>query len=359
MRLFDKSGKEIQLQILGEVDVTAVAEAIFAEFDPLAKQYETSEYVFANTFRICGANEFYDAPQKYSEAEREERLNEILQPLVEFLKQKLPDHTPVLMQCAAIPPHTSLKFHVDTYVYQSVSYKCHFPILTNDKAFYQVFENDTLSSYNFEVGKVYTINNILYHRAVNNGDTPRIHVIIDMMPNDKLQEFRGKELEFFHTLHDEHKRQEAEHGKKLYRARLKSKLKNKNDTRLLDNFFLNGQESSFQVREQFNEVADVYFAENGFDSALCIVDGMCTSNPSTKALMSLVGDKKPKDIYFVHNQEFEEALSPDYDVYKVDRVAADDLSDIEFVNENVLMFMRSSEERVVMKACLKQELRNV
>lgn len=358
MRLFDESGKEVQLQILGEVDVTQVAEAIFTEFDPLAKQYETSEYVFANTFRICGANEFYDAPQKYSDADREERLNVIVQPFIDFLKQKLPNHTPVLMQCAAIPPRTSLKFHVDTYMYQSVSLKCHFPILTNDKAFYQVFDNDKLSSYNFEVGKVYSINNILFHRAINGGDTPRIHVIIDMMPNDKLEEFRAQGVEFFHTLHEENKRQEGEHGKRLYRARLKSKLNNPADTRLLDNFFLNESEPDFRVIERFNEDADVYFAENGFDKGLCIVDGVGRV-PVTSALVELIKDKKPNDVYFVQNTELQEAIADSYDIYRFDRIPANDLSNIEFVNESVLVYLRSPEERMVMKACLKQELRNV
>lgn len=358
MRLFDESGKEVQLQILGEVDVTSVAEAIFAEFDPLAQQYETSEYVFANTFRICGANEFYDAPQKYSEADREERLNQIVQPFVEFLKEKLPNHTAVLMQCAAIPPKTSLKFHVDTYVYQSVSHKCHFPILTNDRAFYQVFDNDVLTSHHFEVGKVYDINNILFHRASNGGDTPRIHVIIDMMPNDKLEEFRSKGLEFFHTLHDEHKKQEAQHAKRLERARLKLKLNNPNDLRLLDNLFLNDSEKSFGVKEQYGEPADVYYSENLFDAGLCIVDGV-GGVPSAAAIMLLIEEKNPKDIYFVSNAKLEGALSEKYDIYRFDRIAANDLSNIEFVNESVLVYLQSSKERVVMKACLKQELRNV
>jgi hypothetical protein len=145
---------------------------------------------------------------------------------------------------------------------------------------------------------------------------------------------------------------------KLYREHLISKLYNKTDTRLLDNYFLNPNVTHFGVIECFNEPGDLYYTESEFDSGLCIVDGM-SAVPSVQALMSLIEEKKPRDVYFVENYDLQEALAESFDLYRVNKVLAHNFSNIEFVNDYIILYLAAPYDRIIMKACLKQELRNV
>lgn len=210
MRLFE-NGKEILVRDLGEVPmIDELVQTITGTFDLMDESTRTDERVFFNTFRLVGANRFAKTPQKYASGERKEELNRIAQPAADWLQTVFPECTPVLVQVATLPENAELLWHVDCYLYQSVSHKIHIPILSNPTAAYEALDmndGDRGHSFNFKVGRAYDINNIMMHRAVNYG-TPRAHLIIDMMETKKLELFQRAKVDFFFTHHPEHKRME-------------------------------------------------------------------------------------------------------------------------------------------------------
>ena len=64
--------------------------------------------------------------------------------------------------------HTDTKRTENTY---------HVPITTNDKCFSYTYNPDTKT--HLKVGKLYSIDRQIEHESVNNGDSDRIHLILE------------------------------------------------------------------------------------------------------------------------------------------------------------------------------------
>jgi hypothetical protein len=200
MRLFE-GAKQLHVRELGPVPGVDELIAGVMELDLLSPDTITNEEVFFGTHRIVATNEFAKTPQKYAKAGRNDRLLELTVSTTEWLRTIYPACTPVLVQCATLPPGAELKWHIDSYLYQNESHKIHIPIATNAEAMYQSRQLGRLDDRHFEVRQAYEINNILLHRSVNHGETPRTHVVIDMMTNAAIEHFAKRNIDFFFTHH--------------------------------------------------------------------------------------------------------------------------------------------------------------
>lgn len=79
-----------------------------------------------------------------------------------------------------MPPHTKVERHKDEYEFFDKNNRMHVPIITNDKCIFEVDGEEI----NMKIGEIWEINNFeKQHSVINNGDTERIHLIIDWSPN--------------------------------------------------------------------------------------------------------------------------------------------------------------------------------
>jgi hypothetical protein len=77
---------------------------------------------------------------------------------------------------------TKIRKHVDGGTSLHYSRRIHVPIITNQNVYFTV-NNEKI---NMIESQGYEINNTLPHSVENNSDLDRVHIIIDIMPNDML-----------------------------------------------------------------------------------------------------------------------------------------------------------------------------
>jgi hypothetical protein len=79
-----------------------------------------------------------------------------------------------------MPAHKSVGEHTDKMDYLGAVRRHHIAITTNDDVFFFVNKE----AKNMKVGECWEINNNLLHSVENNGDTERIHLMVDILPNN-------------------------------------------------------------------------------------------------------------------------------------------------------------------------------
>ena len=72
--------------------------------------------------------------------------------------------------------------HIDGGDYLDVSRRHHIPIVTNSKVFFAI-DQGLLNMYE---GECWEINNMKLHEVVNDSDEDRIHLLIDIIPNEYI-----------------------------------------------------------------------------------------------------------------------------------------------------------------------------
>jgi hypothetical protein len=72
--------------------------------------------------------------------------------------------------------------HSDNFEYLRMVHRFHIPILTNKNVIFKVGDQ----SLNMKEGECYEVDVSLLHSVYNNGNSPRIHLIIDIMPNELI-----------------------------------------------------------------------------------------------------------------------------------------------------------------------------
>lgn len=130
--------------------------------------------------RLCLLPYLISKPDQLVPSKNRSKLSNALSPLVEFLTDKIQGHKIIRGELVNLLPGRSLIPHIDVYWFHKESRRIHVPILTNNNAML-TFEG---RPYHLELGKVYEINNRILHSGYNNGETDRIHLILDMMPID-------------------------------------------------------------------------------------------------------------------------------------------------------------------------------
>ena len=75
-----------------------------------------------------------------------------------------------------IPAKKSIALHFDCGPFFKKSHRVHIPITTNDNVIFVIDKEEK----NLKVGEMWEINNVDYlHGVFNNGDTDRIHLMVD------------------------------------------------------------------------------------------------------------------------------------------------------------------------------------
>lgn len=74
--------------------------------------------------------------------------------------------------------------HIDGGDYLDVSRRHHIPIITNNKVFFAIDKG----LLNMHEGECWEINNMRYHEVINDSEEDRIHLLIDIIPNEYIGE---------------------------------------------------------------------------------------------------------------------------------------------------------------------------
>ena len=74
--------------------------------------------------------------------------------------------------------------HHDSSEYLEIVRRHHIPIITNNKVFFNI-DNGSL---NMLEGECWEINNMKLHEVINNSDEDRIHLMIDIIPNEYIND---------------------------------------------------------------------------------------------------------------------------------------------------------------------------
>ena len=77
-----------------------------------------------------------------------------------------------------LPAGKKVHLHKDVFPLNLV-HRCHIPIVTNDESTFTIMG----ANLSLKKGVAYEINNQLPHAAENKGLTPRVHLLVDVLPN--------------------------------------------------------------------------------------------------------------------------------------------------------------------------------
>jgi hypothetical protein len=120
-----------------------------------------------------------DVPERFT-AIREEAHNEA----VKMINSVFPDHTMVRGGLLALGTISSQHRHQDSRVFHRFCKRIHWPIVTNPLAKLCVGDNE----YHLLENTVWAFNNIKdLHYSKNDGSTTRFHIIVDVLPTDRLK----------------------------------------------------------------------------------------------------------------------------------------------------------------------------
>jgi hypothetical protein len=114
--------------------------------------------------------------------ENQSVMIDLVSPIVKSLESI---HDGKVGKCVFIkmPAHKSVGEHTDKMDYLGAVRRHHIAITTNDDVLFFVNKE----SKNMKVGECWEINNNLLHSVENNGDSERIHLMVDILPNKFIQ----------------------------------------------------------------------------------------------------------------------------------------------------------------------------
>jgi len=116
----------------------------------------------------------------------QDRLISAVMPVVDEVLEYMPTLTPIRGEVVNLLPGKELIPHIDIYWFHKYSRRIHIPLYTNDSCV-QIFED---REQHLDIGSAYEINNRIIHSARNSSNQPRIHIIIDLLSQDRLQEVK-------------------------------------------------------------------------------------------------------------------------------------------------------------------------
>ena len=83
------------------------------------------------------------------------------------------------IQFARMKPGATIQPHIDQSLMLVSSHRVHIPLTSNDGVTFTIDEQDC----HFDPGEVFELNNRVVHSVANNGDSDRIHLIVDYLPD--------------------------------------------------------------------------------------------------------------------------------------------------------------------------------
>jgi hypothetical protein len=181
----DKKAEAFTYINQGKYNVDAIAEKLskFGDewFLDTTRQYEYSVHSLTNSYFIYEHSNKWTYGLPYNAEYRctDDELFALIEPIIKDLEQI---HKGKVGKCVflRLPPGKVVYEHVDTGDYLNAARRHHIAIQTNPDTFFRVDKEKK----NMLVGDCWEINNMKLHFAENNGDTDRVHLLIDILPDD-------------------------------------------------------------------------------------------------------------------------------------------------------------------------------
>lgn len=176
----------LNYRILGEFDVSEIAREISSvdpkvwDLDPTRQNmhggkgtHKETKSIFMSSLPLIWQGEHYNL-QKHFVSEKLNRLTyEIADKLENILQGKLGRSLYIVL-----PAKKEIPLHRDGGYYLLSVHRCHIPIITNDSVEFYL-NGDVI---NMKAGVCHEINNARDHAVRNNGETDRIHLVMDIIP---------------------------------------------------------------------------------------------------------------------------------------------------------------------------------
>jgi hypothetical protein len=172
------------IKIVGKIDFLKIQRALetILGIDWNDKKFDRPEPPLVGG-RLCTLPYLIRNPEQKVYTKEQSELIKSVMPVVRDAVKLFPDYVPIRGEVVNLLPKKSLDLHIDTYWFHKHSKRVHVPLYTNDDSV-QIFEN---RNYHLNIGYAYEINNRIMHSAANNGQTPRIHIILDLLLRKKLK----------------------------------------------------------------------------------------------------------------------------------------------------------------------------
>lgn len=182
--MINKIGEPFNYRFHGNFDVSNIAKQLSTYSDEWFENKERQ--IVYEVHKETNSIFVYDHPNTWSFGDKydlrandsQSALVDLVSPIVKSLESI---HDGKVGKCVFIkmPAHKSVGEHRDSMDYLGAVRRHHIAITTNDNVLFFVNKE----SKNMKVGECWEINNNLLHSVQNNGDSERIHLMVDIIPN--------------------------------------------------------------------------------------------------------------------------------------------------------------------------------
>ena len=107
----------------------------------------------------------------------------IIDSLISHISQMFPNCSVTRVMFAKLLPNTSIPAHTDTAEAIALAHRIHWVIATDPSVIFSIDRQE----FHLEADRLYETNNVRLHSVKNPSQTPRIHCILDLMPNANIQ----------------------------------------------------------------------------------------------------------------------------------------------------------------------------
>lgn len=182
--MISKISEPFNYRFHGKFDVSAIADLVSTYSDEWFENNDRQSlyevHKETNSVFIYDHSNAWSLGDKYDLKvnDSQSRMAKLVSPIVETLESI---HDGKVGKCIFIkmPPHKNVGEHRDSMDYLGAVRRHHIAIKTNEDVIFFVNKE----SKNMRVGECWEINNSLFHSVKNNGDSERIHLMIDILPN--------------------------------------------------------------------------------------------------------------------------------------------------------------------------------
>lgn len=186
--MINKIGEEFNYKFQGLFDVSKILDHLLTYSDEwFVDQERQTEYKVhkeTNSIFIYDHTTNWFIGQKYDLKVNDSQsvMRELVSPIIKSLESI---HNGKVGKCLFIklPANKSVGEHTDKMDYLGAVRRHHIAITTNEDVTFFVNKE----SKNMKVGECWEINNSLPHSVENNGSTDRIHLLLDILPNQFIK----------------------------------------------------------------------------------------------------------------------------------------------------------------------------
>ena len=179
----------VPLRELGDIDISALRDAIFNQEDAAWHEDESRQQTFyvhdrTRSIVLVSVDDTKWPNRVVSKEPGWERLADVAFPLMqEVIEKHYPIEGEVIRaMVASLTAGENIKAHSDVHQSFHCAHRIHVPITTNPKVWFTIDGRP----YQFKVGQAYEINNQKQHSVVNKGDEDRLTFIFDYIPPGPL-----------------------------------------------------------------------------------------------------------------------------------------------------------------------------